>query len=185
MNAVKKSSSFTPAGSPVEGEPAFLVIGKIRRPHGVRGDVLMEVISDFPERIQPGVTVYVGEDAQPQQITSRRTHKDGLILHFAAYSTAEAVGVLRNAYVFVRADDRPALETGEFYHHQLLGLAVYTDQGEELGRIVEILETGANDVFGVQNEEGKKVYIPYIDEFVTAIDLEQGKITVHLIPGLI
>jgi len=50
---------------------------------------------------------------------------------------------------------------------------------------VEILETGANDVFGVQNEEGKKVYIPYIDEFVTAIDLEQGKITVHLIPGLI
>lgn len=185
MSAVRKSSSFTPAGSPVEGEPAFLVIGKIRRPHGVRGDVLMEVISDFPERIQPGVTVYVGEFAQPQKITDRRTHKDGLILHFAAYSTAESVGELRNAFVFVRADDRPALENGEFYHHQLLGLIVRTDQSEELGKITEILETGANDVFVVQNEKGQKVYIPYIDELVTDIDIEQGTITVHLIPGLI
>ncbi len=184
MKTVKKSSTFTPAGSPVEGEPAFLVIGKIRRPHGVNGDALMEVISDFPERIQPGLIVYVGEELEPHQISQRRTHKDGLLIHFAEYPTAEAVGELRNAYVFVRADDRPPLKEGEFYQHQLLGLKVFTDQKEELGRVVEILETGASDILVVQAEEQKEIFIPYIDEFVPEISLEDQTITVHLIPGL-
>ncbi|MGB9674448.1 MAG: ribosome maturation factor RimM, partial [Anaerolineales bacterium] len=170
MNPSKKSHAFSPAGSPVEGEPAFLVIGKIRRSHGVHGDVLMEVISDFPERIQAGVTVYVGESAQPLEIVSCRTHKDGLIIRFAAYDNPESVSVLRNTLVFVRSEDRPLLAPGEYYHHQLLGLQVNSDEHEVLGRVVEILETGANDVFVVQSEDGKKIYIPYADEFIKEID---------------
>jgi 16S rRNA processing protein RimM len=173
------------AGSPPGGEPAFLVVGKLRHPHGVRGEILMEVITDFPERLQPGVTVLIGEGHQPQRIRSRRIHNKGLLVSFDGYTTPEMVGALRNALVYVSTADRPPLPEGEYYHHQLLGLRVINDDGQDLGRIAEILTTAANDIYVVRGETGTEILLPAIEAVIREIDLEKGELHAHLLPGLV
>ena len=173
------------AGSPPGGEPEFLVVGKLRAPHGVRGEILMEVITDFPERLQPGVTVLVGEGHQPQRILNRRTHNKGLLISFEGYTTPETVGALRNALVYVTTADRPPLPEGEYYHHQLLGLRVLDDDGQELGRIIQILTSAANDIYVVRGESGSEILLPAIEEVILEIDLENGLLRAHLLPGLV
>jgi 16S rRNA processing protein RimM len=173
-----------PAGSPDSGEPVFLVVGKLRKPHGLHGELRMEVITDFPERLQPGVTVYAGADYHPIRIRSRRWHGSLLLIAFEGYTDPESAGVLRNRLVSVRADDRPPLPEGEFYHHQLLGLDVVSDEGEALGEVVQILETGANDVYIVRPQAGPDLLLPAIDEVVLDVDLAEGSMRVHLLPGL-
>ena len=146
------------AGSPDASEPAFLVVGKLRRPHGLRGEILMDVITDFPERLHKGVKVYVGDEKRPMQIRSRRVHGQALLMGLEGYSTPEEAGELRNQVVYVSAHDRPPLPEGEYYHHQLLGLRVITEEGLELGRLHEILSTSANDVYVVRPEPGMALY---------------------------
>ena len=77
------------SGSPQFGEPEFLVIGHLQRPHGVRGELLMAVMTDFPERIQVGVTVYLGEDHKSVTLTSARHHNKGMLVKFEEYPTRE------------------------------------------------------------------------------------------------
>ncbi len=179
------SSGDRPAGSPSTGGPAFLVIGKLTRPHGVRGELVMEVYTDFPERIHPGVTVFLGDQYTPYTIRSRRRRQGGLLVAFQECGTPEAAGVLRNQLVYVRAEDRPPLPEGEFYHHQVIGLRVKTESGQLLGVVREILETGANDILVVRPDTGAEILIPAVDEFVLAYYLARGEILVRLMPGLL
>jgi 16S rRNA processing protein RimM len=173
------------AGSPVEGEPLFLVVGKLRHSHGLRGEILMEVVTDFPERIRPGNNLYIGDNHQPMRIASCRVHSGNLLLAFDGIDTPEEVGQLRNQWVYVPASDRPPLSEGEYYHHQLLGLEVTSEEGAELGKITHILETGANDVYVVRSDSGKEVLLPAIQSVILNIDLENGQVLVHLLPGLL
>lgn len=172
------------AGSQGSSEPAFLAVGKLRRAHGVHGEILMEVYTDFPERLQPGVVLYLGEEARPMRLERVRQHNQGLLLTFEGYTTPEEVGQFRNQVAYVRTDDRPALEQGEYYHHQLLGLNVITLQADVVGVVTEILSTGASDVLVVRQEAGADILIPIVAEFVKAIDLPGKTITVELIPGM-
>lgn len=172
-------------GSPPTGEPDFLVVGKLRRPHGVRGEILMDVYTDFPERIHPGVVLYAGEQHQMLHVRSTRWHKSAMLIAFEEFSNREQVGELRNQIVHVPTGDRPPLPEGEYYHHQLIGLSVVTESGNPLGVIKEILETGANDIFIVKTPGSGDVLLPVIDEVILDIDLDRGQIRVHLLPGLL
>ena len=172
------------SGSPPTGEPDFLVVGKLRRPHGVRGEILMDVYTDFPERLKTGVTVYIGPEHAPAHIRSTRWQPPAMLIAFEQYQTREEAGVLRNFLVQVRVDDRPPLAEGEYYHHQLLGMQVVEESGESLGVLSRILETGANDVFIVTTQEGREVLLPAIDEVLLEIDLDRKQMRVHLLPGL-
>ncbi|MBN2386833.1 MAG: 16S rRNA processing protein RimM [Anaerolineales bacterium] len=173
------------AGSPTAGEPAFLIVGKVRRPHGVRGDVLVEICTDFPERLAPGTLVYLGKDRLPLTIENQRPHKDGLLILFAGLTTPEQAGLYRNQNLYVPAEDRPALPEGEYYHHQLIGLRVLDESGQALGVLHEILETGANDVYVLAAEAGKEILLPAIAETILDVDLDAGVMKVHLLPGLL
>jgi 16S rRNA processing protein RimM len=173
------------AGSPTPGEPAFLVVGKIRRPHGVKGELIMEIHTDFPDRLKVGVTVFVGETQRPLNIRSLRPNGSTILIAFDGYQNPETAGELRNQLVFVRADDRPPLEDGEYYHHQLLGLKVLTADDRPVGTIVEILSTGANDVYVVQPTAGREVLLPALESVILDIDLDRGEMHVHLLPGLV
>lgn len=173
------------AGPLPSGEPAFLAVGKLLHPHGIRGEILMEVYTDFPERLEPGMTLYLHPDMTTVHLTGRRSHKNGLIMSFEGYSSPEAIGQFRNHLLFVKTDERPPLAEGEYYHHQLLNLRVISDTGVSLGVVTEILETGASDVLVVRPEFGPEVLIPIVDTFVKEINLPDGAITVHLIPGLL
>lgn len=172
------------AGSPNTGEPVFLAVGKLRRPHALRGEMLMDVLTDFPERLQPGDVVYVGEGHQPIRIRSRRDHHHAMLIAFEGYDDPESIGVYRNHILYVRTDDRPGLPDGEFYHHQLLGMRIRSDEGKLLGTLSQILVTGANDVYIVRADTGPDILIPAIDQVVLDVNLDQGEILVHLLPGL-
>jgi 16S rRNA processing protein RimM len=183
--APPSSSPVNEAGSSLNGEPAFLAVGKLRHAHGVHGEILMEVYTDFPERLQPGIILFVEAGAAQLTITRRRTHREGLLLTFQGYSTPEAVSQLRNQLLYVKVEDRPPLAEGEYYYHQLIGLQVVSDTGRTLGKMIDILETGAADVLVIRPDEGNEVLIPMVDEFVKHVDLAGSQITVHLIPGML
>ena len=179
------SSPSGDAGSLQNGEPVFLAVGKLRRPHGLHGEMIMDVLTDFPERLQLGMTLYVGPDHQPLQLCSRRWHMAALLVTFEGLNTPEQAGKYRNQLAYVTTADRPPLPEGEYYHHQVIGLKVIDEQGGMLGTITEILETGANDVYVVRADIGPEILIPAVDEFVRAVDLERGELRVRLAPGLL
>jgi len=164
---------------------SYLVVGKLRRPHGVHGEMTLEVLTDFPERLHEGLTLYVGEKQAPMRLVRVRQHDKGLLVTFQGCTTPEAAGELRNQFVYVLAADRPPLPEGDYYHHQIIGLHVLSDQGESLGTVREILETGANDVFIIRPKSGPEILIPDTDEVILRIDLEKGEMVIHLLPGLL
>ena len=173
------------AGSPDSGEPAFLAVGKLRHAHGVHGEILMEVFTDFPDRLQPGSILYLGQEERQLRLIKCRGHREGLLMTFEGYSTPEEIGQFRNQMVFVKSEDRPPLAEGEYYHHQLIGLRVVTREGESIGMVTEILETGASDVLVVRQDTGPEVLIPIADAFIQGIDLARSVITVQMIPGML
>ncbi|MDH3945007.1 MAG: ribosome maturation factor RimM [Anaerolineae bacterium] len=172
------------AGSLTAGEPVFLAVGRLQRPHGLKGEIQMGLMTDFPERLQPGVKVFVGEEHVEMDIETRREHTRGLLIRFGGHKTREDVDGLRNRMVYVRADDRPKLPEGEYYQHEIVGLTVMSEEGEKLGVLSDILETGANNVYIVRDEDDNELLLPAIDEVILEIDLKKRTMKVHLLDGL-
>ena len=183
--ALKNKTATAGTGSPPVGEPEYLVVGFLRRPHGVKGEMLMVVHTDFPERLKTGMTLFVGDNYQSHVVASLRTHASGLLIRFRGIKTPEDAGLFRNTWVYVPTADRPELPEGEFYHHQLLGINVVTDDGHELGVVTDIVETGANDVYVVRDSDGKDVLLPAIPPVILDVNLADRQMRVHLLDGLI
>lgn len=150
----------------------------------MRGDILFTVTTDFPERLRPGTLVFFGDDKREIKITRRRPHNDGILFGFEGIATPEQAAKYTGKTVFVRAEDRPPLPEGEYYHHQIIGLDVFDEAGASLGVVSEILETGANDVYVVKNPAGREILLPALEQVVLEIDLERKMMKVHLLPGL-
>jgi 16S rRNA processing protein RimM len=145
----------------------------------VQGEIVMDVMTDFPERIRAGKIIYVGDDHQPMRVLGVRGHDRSLILRFPDIDTPEDVGRFRNALVFVKAAELPKLPEGEYYHHQLLGMTVVDEAGQILGDLTDILETGANDVYLVKSAEGKELLLPAIEDVILEVNLERGEMRVR------
>ena len=182
----RKRASNAGSGSPSHGEPEYLVVGSLRRSHGVRGEMVMEIVTDFPERLGPGTRVYVGAFHTPMIIEDLRPHLEGLIIKFHEVQSPEEAARYRNKPVYVTTADRPALPEGYYYDHQLLGFAVVNnDTGETIGSLSEIMRTGANDIYVVRRADGSEVLLPVIPSVVLELDVKGRTIRVHLLPGLI
>jgi 16S rRNA processing protein RimM len=171
------------SGSPA-GEPVYLVIGYLRRAHGVRGEIIMDLHTDFPERIRSGRKVLIGESHQPFTLDTVRPHSDGLLVSIRGVDTPEEVGKYRNQWVYVKASDVPPLPEGKHYQYELIDLDVVDENGNLLGKLVEILETGANDVYVVRDEAGKEILLPAIPSVIMDLDMSQRTLRVHLLEGL-
>ena len=168
------------AGSPLSGEPAFLAVGVLRKGHGVHGEVLMDVLTDFPRRLRARKTVYIGENHEPHLLTHVRTHAEALLLSIEGVEDLDAAEKFRNLTVYVRTEDVPPLPDGTYYHHQLVGIKVVDESGKEIGHLTEILETGANDVYVVRDPSGKEILIPAIDGVVLDVNMERKTLRVKL-----
>lgn len=173
------------ANSPNTIGPAFLAIGKVRRPHGLAGDVLVEIYTDFPERLKADTVIYAGETHKKLTIRRQRSHNDGKLLAFDGFSTPEMVGCFRNQILYIVQEDAMELPEGEYYYHELQGLTVLDDNGRPLGKVTEIIQTGANDVYVITNDSGKEILLPAIAEVILDINLNSRTIKVHLLPGLL
>lgn len=173
------------SGSPSKGEPVYLAVGHLRRPHGVHGDILMDVYTDFPERIKSGSTLFLGAKHRPASVLHIRHHNEGLLVAFDGVDTPESASLFRNQTVYVKTADRPDLEKGQYYHHQIIGMSVVDDEGKSLGKVTEIIETGANDVYVVKSTGSQELLLPAIKDVIRQVDIDKNIMTVHLIPGLI
>jgi 16S rRNA processing protein RimM len=184
--AARKKAKNVGSGSPSDGEPEYLVVGSLRRAHGVRGEIVMEVVTDFPERLQSGTQVYLGSLHTPMMIHGVRSHSEGLLIKFTGIDTPEEAARHRNKLVYVTTADRPPLPEGHYYEHQVLGFAVVDhDTDETIGALSEILRTGANDIYVVKRPDGAEVLLPVIPSVVLDLDMNRRMIRVHLLPGLI
>ena len=161
----------------------FLAIGRVLRPHGVRGELLLASMTDFPKHLAELKLVYLGDPPQPHPLAGVHLHRHQLIIRLDDCHTREQADAFRNDLVQIEAQSAASLPPGMYYHHQLLGLAVYAETGEHLGELVDILETGANDVYVVRGPQGE-LLLPVIADVIRGVDLEAGRLTVHLLEGL-
>ncbi|NDJ61257.1 MAG: 16S rRNA processing protein RimM [Chloroflexi bacterium] len=173
-----------------QASPAYLIIGEVLRPHGVRGELRVRVLTDYPERIAELESVYLGTDPNARDIKAfgveaMRMHQDYVLLKLKAVDDRNQADLLRQLMVMIDIAHAVPLEAGEYYLYQLIGVTVQTDAGETLGEIAEVLETGANDVYLVNSPQYGEVLIPATDETIVSTDIERGVIVVKLPNGLL
>lgn len=172
-------------------EPHYLILGEVLRPHGVRGEIRMKVRTDYPERLLNEIeAVYLGKDplepqATPYTIQTARFHKDYLLIKFDNIRNRDEAELLRGQLVMIDVDTAVPLEDDEFYLYEVLGLAVQTTTGVALGTIVDVIETGANDVYVVNGSTYGRLLIPAHEETIVSLDFEAGNITMALPDGLL
>lgn len=165
-------------------EPRYLVIGRVARPWGTRGEVKVEIMTDFPERFSLLRKVYLGPEAVPFTLEGFRLHKGAAILKLGGYHDRTSVEKLRGQWVQIPIEEAVPLDQDEYYEHQIIGLAVWTAAGEHLGTVDEVISTKPNDVYVVR-AEGREILIPAIEDVVLEINLAQGRLVVELMEGLI
>jgi len=168
--------------------PAYLAVGRIGRAHGVHGEVCVDVLTDFPERFDPGTILYIGPEAAvaptPATVESARPHKNRLLVRFDAATDRTAAERLTGLFVFIPGAEARVLDPEGYYAYQLIGLEVVTDQGRALGSVAGLLETGSADVLHVHGRDGD-VLIPMIADVVRSVDLAAGRVTIIPLPGLL
>ncbi|TCT26795.1 16S rRNA processing protein RimM [Melghiribacillus thermohalophilus] len=170
-------------------EQKMFNVGKVVNTHGIKGEVKVVPITDFEERFTPGSKVYwVSEDERQiihLEIDGWRKHKHFHLLHFKEYPSINDVEQLKGGMLKITEDQLTPLEEGEYYYHQIIGLNVMTQSGEEVGTIKEILSPGANDVWVVQRKGKKDALIPYIDDVVKKVSLQEKKVIIEPMEGLL
>ncbi len=172
--------------------PQFLVLARVLRPHGVRGDLNVQILTDFPERMRDLDVVHLAEDADnPRRMAehhvtfARRAKGDQWVIHLEGVEDRDAADAFRSQYLFVSLADAVPLEEDEVYLFQVIGLEVRSKEGENLGRVTGMIETGANDVYIVQGETYGEILIPAIQGVILNIDPKAGFMLVQLPPGLL
>ncbi|MEV5958800.1 ribosome maturation factor RimM [Streptomyces sp. NPDC051987] len=165
-----------------------LVVARIGRAHGIKGEVTVEVRTDEPElRLAPGAVLATDPaSAGPLTIETGRVHSGRLLLRFEGVKDRTGAEALRNTLLIAEIDPEELPEgEDEYYDHQLIDLDVVTEDGTEVGRITEISHLPSQDLFIVERPDGSEVMIPFVEEIVTGIDLAEQRAVIAPPPGLI
>ncbi|NUP41671.1 MAG: ribosome maturation factor RimM [Streptomyces sp.] len=165
-----------------------LVVGRIGRAHGIKGEVSVEVRTDEPElRLAPGAVLATDPaSAGPLTIATGRVHSGRLMLRFEGVSDRNGAEALRNTLLIAEVDpDETPEDPEEFYDHQLIDLDVVTADGREVGRISEISHLPYQDLLVVRRPDGSEVLVPFVTEIVPEIDLEAQRAVIDPPPGLL
>lgn len=164
-----------------------LEIGQIVNTFGIKGFVKVNPWVNDVTRFDDLKKVYIKirKSLKELEIEEVKYHKNQVLLKFKGIETVEQAEMLRNAILEIDRKDAIPLEEGEYFIADLLESEVYTDEGEKLGILEDIFNTGSNDIYVVKNELGKSILLPRIKDVFKEIDVENKKIIVHLIEGLI
>lgn len=186
----RSSSAHLESGSESKvagaSEPDFLIVGRVIRPHGVRGALAMKPLTDYPERLFEAKTLYVGEEHRAYTVRRVSGHRERLLLELHGIDDRDGAEALRGELIYVHIRDAVPLEEGEYYLYQLEGIRVITDEGDELGYVTGLIETGANDVYIVTSpERDGEILLPAIPDVILKVDVANRVMTVHLLDGLI
>jgi 16S rRNA processing protein RimM len=166
----------------VSSEPT-VVVGRITRPHGVRGELTVMVLSEVPGRFDAGATVFL-EDGRSLTVATSRPHKDRVLVTFSEVTDRESADALRGAILAVPESTSPPLAEGSWWDHQLVGCSVFTESGAELGELRQVIHTAANDVWSAVDGSGVETLIPVLRDVLVSVDTDARRIVVREIPGL-
>jgi 16S rRNA processing protein RimM len=168
--------------------PRLIPVGKIVRPHGVRGAVKVYPYGESLEVQEAGAKVFLQPDSKAKQpeltIAGLSPQQKMLVVKFAELNSKDEALVVAGAEVFLPEDRLPPPSEGEYYHFQLIGLAVETLQGKEIGTLCRILETGDADVYSI-DFKGREILIPAVEGVIVEVDLERGRMVVDPPEGLV
>ncbi|HRY14088.1 MAG TPA: ribosome maturation factor RimM [Syntrophomonadaceae bacterium] len=169
-------------------DPRELIkVGKIVGTHGYKGSVKVQLLTDFPDRFQPGQKYLVLRAKEALELTLDQCSPHGgmMLMKFRGIDDMEAAEQLRNVFLNVTTDQLYPLPEGSFYHFQLIGMQVEDVDKGPLGQLAEVLETGANDVYVVKSDTYGEILIPAIKQVVMAVDVPNHRLTVKLLDGLL
>ena len=168
---------------PTSGQPnAEVLVGRVLRPHGLNGELQVQPLTNFSGRFAVGEILFLA--GRTYHVARAKWAMERMVLlKLEEVSSVEDAQALRQESIFISRDRVPLLPPGQYYHFQLLDMEVYTSDGEYLGRISQIMETGSNDVYVVSNGV-KEVLIPALDDVIRDVDVESARMTVELLPGL-
>ena len=170
--------------SPVED----VVIARVVKARGIRGEVACDVETDFPERFEQleQVTLWMPDDTRSRlTVEAHWFHKGRVILKFAGYDTMTAAGALVGGRLVISEADAVELEADEFYEYDLIGATVVTVAGEAVGRVVRLMRTGGADLLVVEGDGQREHLIPFADEICTEVDTGARRITINPPQGLL
>jgi 16S rRNA processing protein RimM len=165
----------------------FIRIGKVANTHGIHGHLKIVSESDYRNvYLKKGNTVYfeTKREAIPMVVKNSKEHKGNMIVLFENVNNINDVEKYQGAYVSIDAEHLIAPNEDEFYHFELVGLDVFLEDGKHIGKVTKIMETGANDVLYIEGDRDP-VLIPFLNQFVPTVDLENEKIIITPIEGMI
>ena len=155
-----------------------IAIGKIGAPHGVRGEVRVLPLTDFPERFTNTPSVQL-EDSTVLKIDEVRFHKNAVLVKFSGFDSIDSLRILTGKLIHVSEDELVPLPEGHYFHFQLIGLRVYDESDLFLGTITDILETGSNDVYVIEADAQRPRLIPAIKDVVKLIDIVDRRMIIR------
>jgi 16S rRNA processing protein RimM len=163
-----------------------VTVGRVLRPHGLKGEVVVRRYGEAEEVLARGAELICrrGDLEFTLRVSDSRPYKKNWLVTFKDTGDRNEAEAMAGAELFVDAEALPPLPEGEFYNYQLIGLTVVNARGETLGRVEDIVETGARDVIVVHGDRGE-VLLPSIPEVIRRVDVEAGIIEVELLPGLL
>lgn len=164
----------------------MLRVGVITSAHGIKGEVKVFPTTDDAKRFKElkEVILDTGKEYIPMEIEHVKFFKNMVILKFRGYDNINEIEKYKSKDLLITRDQAVDLEPDEYFITDLIGLAVVSDQGAELGILKDVLETGANDVYVVAMKDGKELMLPAIGDCILNVDLEQGRMEVHVLEGL-
>ena len=171
---------------PKPGTTEWATIGKIVAPFGIKGELKVFSLTDIPNRFAQLETIFLGDDHMPHKIAAVRPYKgDMVVIKFVGLDDATTADTLRGRDLSIPLEKLAQLPPDSYYQHDILGLHVATLNGRELGTIIEIMETGSNDVYVVKGDDGKQVLLPAIKDVVKQVDLIRQMMYIEPMAGLL
>ncbi len=164
----------------------LITIGKAVKPFGVKGEMKIESLTDFPERFEKLKSVHLVSPAGKELVvTVRSVRYTGAVPYmlFKGYDTPEQAKTLNGWFLKVPEQETMPLPEGRYYWYELIGMEVVSEEGEKLGTIVDIFETGSNDIY-VMKQGKREIYLPAIREVIKQVDRQAKRMVVHLMDGL-
>jgi 16S rRNA processing protein RimM len=168
-----------PSGS---ARSAEVIVGRIIAPWGRHGELKIEALTDNPSRFAPGSVVYLG--GQPARVERSRSVRGGLMIKLDTVNDRDGAESLRGRTLAVPQAEVAPLSEGSYYHFQIIDMEVWSDEGEYLGRVVEILPTGGNDVYVVRDQGNDELLIPAIADVILEVNPQENRMTVRLLDVL-
>jgi len=164
----------------------LITIGKVLKPFGVKGEMKIEPLTDFPSRFKELGRVFLVSPAGKEltcTVLATRYANNVPFLTFSGYDTPEKAKALNGWFVKVPREEVVPLREGSYYWFELIGMDVFSEEGEKLGTITDIFETGSNDVYVVKRGK-KEIYLPATREVIKQVDVATKKMVIHLMNGL-